>query len=141
MSHPSHDHDTGARNAPGPSRQTRQQRAILDAFESRRRPLSVDEVHEMARESVPSLGQRTVYRVIRKFEDEGVLSAVQIPGEADRYELAEIAATHHHHFHCKTCDRVYDVEGCVGNLNSMVPDGFVISDHELTLRGVCASCA
>lgn len=135
------DHASGPQSDPSPTRQTRQQRAILEAFESRRRPLSVDEVHEMARESVPSLGQRTVYRVIRKFEDEGVISAVQIPGEADRYELAEIAATHHHHFHCKSCDRVYDVEGCVGNLKSMVPEGFVISDHELTLRGVCAACA
>ncbi|MEL7073813.1 MAG: hypothetical protein AAGK34_07270, partial [Planctomycetota bacterium] len=56
-------------------------------------------------------------------------------------KLAEIAASHHHHFHCTVCDRMFDVDGCVGKLASLLPRGFTLEDHELTLRGRCKSCS
>jgi Fur family ferric uptake transcriptional regulator len=56
-----------------------------------------------------------------------------------RYELAEIG--HHHHFHCQDCDKTYDIEGCAGDLSRLVPLGFVVAGHELTLSGTCRACA
>ena len=73
-------------------------------------------------------------------EEDGVLVPVAVSGQPDRYELAEIAASHHHHFHCTVCDRMFDVDGCVGKLAGLLPKGFTLEDHELTLRGRCESC-
>ena len=126
--------------AAGPRRSTRQQDAIRAAIAAAKRPLSVQELHVAAEREVPGLGVSTVYRALRRLEDDGDITPVNIPGQPDRYELAEVAAQHHHHFHCTRCDRVYDVDACPGNLQQMLPEGFVLEDHELTLKGVCPRC-
>ena len=121
-------------------RNTVQLDAILQAFNEAGRPLSIDELHASASKVVDTLGLRTVYRVIRKLEEDGEIASVVVPGQPDRYELASVAATHHH-FHCTSCDRVYDVPGCPGRLSGLVPEGFVLNHHEIMLSGLCKSCA
>ena len=121
-------------------RNTRQFAAILGTLAREKRPLSIDEIHEGARETVPTLGVRTVYRVLQRMEEEGDVVRVAIRSQSDRYELAEAAAQHHHHFHCLECDRVFDIEGCPGHLDGLVPDGFKLAGHEITLYGTCEHC-
>jgi len=121
-------------------RRTRQLEAIQRAFEPAGRPLSIDELHELASQDTDSLGIRTVYRAVRRLEEAGYIVSVMVPGDSDRYELATVAAKHHHHFHCTTCDRFFDVHGCPGGLSKLVPEGFTLERHDLTLSGHCASC-
>lgn len=121
-------------------RNTPQQQAIRTAIESAGRPLSVQEIHELASEGAPGLGLRTVYRVVNRLLDDGVIAPVIVPGQQDRYELAQIAAKHHHHFRCEQCDRVFDVHACPAGLQKLVPDGFVMTDHTIVLHGRCAEC-
>lgn len=114
---------------------------MRDVVRSERRPLSIDEIHGAARRRVASIGLRTVYRVVERLVADGELVPVAVPGRPDRYELAEVAARHHHHFHCVGCDRMFDVHGCPGRIDRMVPDGFVLEGHEITLSGWCDRCA
>ncbi len=120
-------------------RETRQRRAIRQTFEEIEHPLSPRELLEAAREHVEGLGIATVYRNIRSLQDEGWLVAVDLPGEPPRYEVA--GKEHHHHFHCRNCDRVFEVEGCPGNLKAVTPDGFQLERHEFVLYGLCEACA
>ena len=122
-------------------RDTAQQRAIRAAVESAGRPLSVSEIHEIASAEAPTLGVRTVYRVVNRLLCDGAIVPVPIPGQPDRYEPAAVAATHHHHFRCEVCDRVFDVDACPGGLHRMLPPGFELAGHELLLWGRCADCA
>ena len=122
-------------------RNTRQHDAIRTAIQQAGRPLSIDEIHDAARTAVPSLGVRTVYRAVRRMEEASEIVRVGVPGQTDRYESAKAAANHHHHFHCLVCDRVFDVDGCPGRLAAMVPTGFVLEHHEITLSGRCDACA
>jgi Fur family ferric uptake transcriptional regulator len=93
----------------------------------------------MAREQAPDLGIATVYRNIRQLVDVGWLRVVELPGSADRFETAE--KCHHHHFHCRRCDRVFEVETCPGGFAAMAPAGYRVEDHDLTLYGLCRSCS
>jgi Fur family ferric uptake transcriptional regulator len=111
---------------------------IRDVFVSAKRPLSPQEIADSAQETVPSLGIATVYRALREFVDEGSLIAVNAKGGV-RYELSDIG--HHHHFHCRECDKMFDIKGCLGNLSKLVPIGFVIAEHELTISGTCRTCS
>ena len=121
-------------------RDTSQQRAIRDAIETSGRPLSIQEMSELAAEEVPGIGLRTIYRVVNRLLKDGIIAPVPLPGQPDRYELADAAARHHHHFHCISCDRMFDIDGCPGRMERMVPDGFVLDGHEITLSGWCAEC-
>lgn len=119
-------------------RNTRQRVAIREALEAAGRPLLPQEVQEAAQPQAPGLGIATVYRTLKALVDEGELRAVHLPGENPRYEPA--AHAHHHHFQCRSCQRVFDIHACPGNLAGLAPRGFQVDDHELTLYGRCADC-
>lgn len=120
-------------------RNTRQRMAIREAIAQAARPLLPLEVLQAAQQGAPGLSIATVYRNLRALVDEGELHAVVLPGENPRYELA--GGGHHHHFQCRQCERVFEVEACPGNLASLAPAGFTVEDHELTLYGRCSDCA
>ena len=119
-------------------RNTRQRDAIHTVIKTAGRPLSPHEVLEGARAIVAALGLATVYRNLKLLVAEGVLQAIDLPGESPRYEMAESA--HHHHFQCRTCNRVFDVPGCPGDLHRLAPRGFSVEHHEVTLYGRCRDC-
>ena len=120
-------------------RDTRQRGAIRQVIADAGRPLSIQEIHAAASRAVRGLGIATVYRALKDLQRDGALLAVELPAEPARYESA--GKVHHHHFRCRSCNRVYDVEGCVGQLRAMVPRNFQLEDHEVTLYGQCAACA
>lgn len=120
---------------------TKQAEAIREAIESAPGPLSPAEIHQAASEQVPSLGIATVYRALTRLVEGGEVVVVPLPGEPDRYESAAAAAKHHHHFRCNACGRVFDLSGCVSGLQKLVPAGFVVTDHDLTLEGTCDACS
>ena len=120
-------------------RKTRQRDAIRQVFEGTPRPLGPYEVLEAGRAQVTGLGIATVYRAINSLVDTGWLVPVELPGEAPRYERA--GAGHHHHFRCRTCTRVFEIEGCPGDFAALAPPGFQLESHEIVLYGQCARCA
>jgi Fur family ferric uptake transcriptional regulator len=120
-------------------RDTRQRRAIRKVLEAAGRPLSPQEILDGARRQAPTLGLATVYRTVRGLVAEGGLAPVSLPGEPARYEPA--GKRHHHHFRCRGCDRLFEVEGCRQASVAEAPRGFVIEDHEVVWYGRCARCA
>ncbi len=120
------------------TRNTRQREAIRQAFATTSRPLSPHEVLAAAQARVPRLGIATVYRALRDLVAEHWLQPVELPGHATRYERA--GKHHHHHFSCRACGRVFDVAGCPGNLQQLLPTGFELAEHDVLLHGRCADC-
>ena len=119
-------------------RVTRQSNAIRRVFEHCDRPLLAQEVLDAAQREVPQLGLATVYRNLKQLVDDKQLKVVTLPGENPRYELAD--HPHHHHFFCRQCQKVFDIHGCPGSLKQLLPDGFSIDGHDLTLYGCCRDC-
>ena len=120
-------------------RNTRQRTAIREAIAQAARPLLPQEVLDAAQAGAPGLSIATVYRNLRTLVDDGALRLVVLPGENARYELADIG--HHHHFQCRQCQRVFEVDACPGDLAALAPKGFTVDDHDLTLYGRCSDCA
>jgi Fur family ferric uptake transcriptional regulator len=128
-------------------RNTRQREAVLAAIEHAGRALTPGEILALAQGSVASLNLSTIYRHINALQDEARIVKVLLPGQAARFEAAcgeghahGGAPHHHHHFHCNSCDRVYALHACPGSMQDLAPAGFVVSAHEITLRGLCAEC-
>lgn len=120
-------------------RSTRQRSAIRAAVDAAGRPLLAQEVLELAQQDVPGLGLATVYRNLKSLTEGQELRVVQLPGENPRYE--RMGHSHHHHFQCRSCGKVFDVHACPGDLSKLAPPGFTVEDHEITLYGQCADCS
>lgn len=119
-------------------RATRQRDAIHTVLLGAGRPLSVQEIHKDARQGVAAIGVATVYRTVKALIDEGIVTPVVLPGEAPRYEIADRG--HHHHFQCRHCERVFDIEHCEQDFAQHLPKGFSVDAHDVTLYGRCADC-
>ena len=120
-------------------RLTKQRQIIESILRNTRRPLLPKELLSSAQQTMPQLGIATIFRNLKKLVEEGKVNIVDLPGDSPRYERSDIG--HHHHFKCRECQKVYEVFGCPGNLEQMIPDGFQLTDHDITLFGLCASCS
>jgi Fur family ferric uptake transcriptional regulator len=120
-------------------RDTQQRQAIRRVIDDAGRPLSPREILDSAQAHRSGLGIATVYRTLKALVEEGALALVELPGEPPRYEAT--GKRHHHHFHCRSCDRVYELEGCPEGLRTLTPAGFALESHEVVLYGRCAECA
>jgi Fur family transcriptional regulator, ferric uptake regulator len=117
-------------------RDTRQKRAIRHVLEHADRPLSPEEILDAAQSQSEGLGIATVYRSVKALLDEQWLNPVEVPGRPLLYERS--GKSHHHHFACDTCERVYELEGC--GVTGALPRGFRARDHDVTIYGTCGSC-
>jgi Fur family ferric uptake transcriptional regulator len=120
-------------------RSTRQKRAIEAVLSDRGNPLTAPEIHALASKAVPTLGLATVYRSLKSLTNEGRVVSVEIPGQSPRYERADKG--HHHHFLCRECGEVFELEKCLEGIKTMAPPKFRVEDHEIILYGACETCA
>ena len=116
-------------------------RGVINLEDTRRMVLLLDptEVLTLAATGHSSLGIATVYRNIKSLLEEGWLTPVELPGEVTHYELA--GKEHHHHFHCRTCGKVYELNACLPNVQKLAPQGFQVAGHDLLLYGACRECS
>ena len=114
----------------------KQQLTVFRALDEADGPLSAREL--WSRLSGTGVGLATVYRALQRGVEEGTLEAVEVLGGGVRYEPKD--REHHHHFLCSTCDHAFDIFGCVEGLESLVPDGFTMTGHEVVLLGTCDVC-
>jgi Fur family ferric uptake transcriptional regulator len=119
-------------------RSTKQRAAIHDALKQSGRPLLPQELLAQAQRSVPNLSLATIYRNIKGLIADGLVEVVSLPGETDRYEIHK---HHHHHFHCNHCQQVTDIDACPGDLSQLMPKGYTLEAHQITLYGRCPACA
>lgn len=119
-------------------RMTKQRHAILECFKTANRPLSVEEILAIASMAVPQLNLATVYRNLKLLVEDNMLAIVELPGNNTRYE--KIGLKHHHHFLCYECNKLFDVEGCPEGIATLIPRGFKLIAHAITLSGYCKDC-
>ena len=121
------------------TRHTPQRNAIEAAFRQARRPLSVDEVLELARAQVGSMDPATVYRNLGRMVEEGWLERITLPAKGVVYEPGH--KEHHHHFHCRQCNRAFELPGCGLRPALQAPPDFLVEDHDVFLYGLCPECS
>lgn len=119
-------------------RNTQQRKAIVHVIDAEKRPLSVQEILDLASSECPGLGIATVYRNVRALVEDNKLIQVEMPGGLVLYEKP--GEHHHHHFACTSCQKVFDIFDCGLNLQTILPSGFRLETHEILLSGFCDKC-
>ncbi len=119
-------------------RGTQQRNIIRQVVKEANRPLSPQEILIASQQFLPNLGIATIYRSVKFFTEDGIFKAVEVPGKSTCYEMA--GKHHHHHFHCKNCGKVYEIDCCIGADTHNIPNGFTVDEHVVFLYGTCAEC-
>lgn len=121
-------------------RQTKQRDAILSVIQNSDGPLSVPEIHQKAGANLTSLGIATVYRTLKLLSQKHQIQPVILPSGETRYERTGMG--HHEHFQCRKCEQVFDLSACPVHIppGTLLPGGFLVEDHTMTIYGLCANC-
>lgn len=145
--HPGHDGHAHVHDKVAPSRlgvrQTRQRAVISAILEAAKGPLTIPEIHALALRAEPgsNVGIATVYRTLNLLVENQRAQTVMLPTGETRYEAAGHKG-HHDHFQCNGCGKVFDIDACLLGLahGAVIPGGFRVDGHDLTLTGQCPEC-
>lgn len=99
--------------------------------------LSADEVFQHARGELPQLSRATVYNALGELVAAGLLGLVEGPGP----QLYDANVEPHHHFRCRRCRRLYDVEPDGVESLRLARRGFTVERAHVLLEGTCPSCS
>jgi Fur family peroxide stress response transcriptional regulator len=93
---------------------TPQRRAIIDYMQSAHHHPTADEVLQMVNRKFPMTSRATVYNTLNWLKQEGLIKEVFEAGSVRFDPNTE----HHHHFVCRKCGKVEDVEcDLIGTVN------------------------
>jgi Fur family peroxide stress response transcriptional regulator len=117
-----------------------QRETILNIVKDHGGHLSVDDIYKQARATMPRISLGTVYRNLKTLEEMKEVTHTQGMEQATFYS---IYSEPHHHFICKQCGEIRDIDAptvniCTGCITSKVP--LKVEDVVTTLYGVCEGC-
>lgn len=90
------------------------------------------------------IGRATVYRTLELLQEHQLVNRLEVGDGVARYEIVDPGGSeHHHHLVCDRCGELYpfddpELERSIVELAER--HGFHVTDHEVTLRGVCPGC-
>jgi Fe2+ or Zn2+ uptake regulation protein len=118
-------------------RVTPQRRAIWAAFEDGAAGhLSADAVFRRARVELPELSRATTYNALAEFVSAGLLRVLSGQGS----QLYDANTESHHHFRCRSCQRLLDVQP-QGVERLRLDTAFRVEKTQILFEGLCGDCA
>ena len=117
---------------------------VVEALSRQDCCLTVQEIHDRVRTRRPGIGIASVYRALDALTELGLVHRVELGSGGAQYEPADPTGEHHHHLVCGDCGKV---EAFADSRLEDAIDGvshgaaFRIDEHDVVLRGRCASCA
>ncbi len=114
---------------------------LLERAQQENHHLSAEDVFRQLRDSGEDIGLATVYRVLTQFQDAGLVIKHHFDNDQAVFELE--SGEHHDHMVCLRCGEVIEFrDPVIEKHQQAIADkhGFKLTDHALTLHGICGSC-
>ncbi len=121
-------------------RNTIQQALVLEAVRSLGSHATADDIFREASSHYANLSRATVYRVLKRLNEEGKIALIELSGAAEHYDH-EVKP--HYHLRCVKCGQIFDADmPYLGQLEQNIKDkqGFVILGYDLMFRCICPHC-
>ncbi len=101
-----------------------------------------ESIFGIVRAALPEVSRQTVYDVLHALTEVGLLRRFQPSGSVARYETR--VGDNHHHFVCRECGAIADVDCSVGETPCLIPSGecgFLLDETEVIYWGFCQTCS
>lgn len=98
---------------------------------------TVDEIYRALNNKIPTLSKTTVYNTLNIFIEKGIARVITIEENETRYDAD---MSHHGHFKCIECGKVYDIPVNLDEKNLEKLKDFEILEYNIFFKGKCKSC-
>jgi len=116
---------------------TPQRLEILRYLDDHRTHPTTAQIYSDLKEKNPSLSKTTVYHSLKISKEHGIIQTLTISGSELRYDFK---CTMHHHFLCKKCGRIFDIDISCPNIEKIRKEGYQIDEVHGYFKGVCKVC-
>lgn len=116
---------------------TPQRLEILNYLDENKTHPTVDEIYLNLKEKNPSLSKTTVYNSVEILNKYGLVQSITISGSEHRYDFKQGM---HHHFLCKKCGEITDIDVACPNLDKMLDCGHEVQEVHGYFKGICKNC-
>lgn len=110
---------------------------ILQMIRNSEGHLTAEEAFLLAKKKKIDVSMASIYRILGKLADEGLISRFSVAGKPDVFDKT---LDEHEHLVCSKCGKVKDIH--ISDLKKKLVKeiGVEISDYELTINYVCEDC-
>jgi Fur family peroxide stress response transcriptional regulator len=119
---------------------TPQRQHVYSVLLQKRDHPTVEDVFIRAKQGMPDISMATVYNCLDALVKCDLVRHVNLDRSATRYcpNMKE-----HCHFYCDQCGGIFDIDFAAdGNRSGLqIPEGFKVSQYDISIRGVCRDCA
>jgi Fe2+ or Zn2+ uptake regulation protein len=116
---------------------TPQRLEILKYLDGHRTHPTVEQIYTELKEKNPSLSKTTVYNSLEILKNHGIIQSITISGSESRYDFKHGM---HHHFLCKKCGEITDIDVECPNLGKMLECGHKVEEVHGYFKGICKKC-
>ena len=116
---------------------THQRITILGFLAKNRTHPTIKSLHDSLIGAIPTLSKTTLYSTLELFAAKGLVTPLTIDPSEIRYD--GLAASHHH-FLCKRCGRIIDVDVSCPTSRRGEIDGHQIKEVQGYFKGICKDC-
>ena len=117
-----------------------QKEIVLNALRENVVHPTADFLCDKIKTEYPNIGTATVYRNLKKMSMDGTIKKIDGLENATHYDHNTFE---HYHFMCDKCKRIFDVPADIApNIREKAckATGFVITDFDVILHGICNHC-
>lgn len=121
---------------------TQQRGQLLKILLNHPEPISADEIFKKFNPRSEGMDLVTIYRILKKFEEAGLVTRLEFGDGVARFELTLESGHHHHHVICRVCQKVEPLHICdlEQHLKLVESMGYSQLSHRLDFFGVCSRC-
>jgi len=122
---------------------TPRRKAVIELFLTKGSYLGPYEIRDILKKKSLKIGLPSIYRILEELEVTDILVKVEHKNRQLYYSLCKKPQEDHHHFICRQCNKVEEVEFC----NFQEISQFIekklkgkVQHHSLHIEGLCSKC-
>lgn len=116
---------------------TSQRIEVLDLIKGSREHPTAEDIYNAVRERFPTISLATIYNILDKLVEVGEVRQLSIRRDKACYD----GETHtHHHFYCKRCHAIANIEIHCPTANAHEVNGHKIDELQAYFYGTCKNC-
>ncbi len=116
---------------------TPQRLAIIEYLENNREHPSAEDIYNALKDRFPSMSFATVYNTLEVLMEKGLIKEIGIDSTKKRFDPV---VKPHHHFICKKCGKIIDVERDFEITIPLELKDYDIVDFQVVFSGICPKC-
>jgi Fe2+ or Zn2+ uptake regulation protein len=116
---------------------TPQRLAIMKYLDENRTHPTAEDIYSNIKQDNPSLSKTTVYNSLDTLQEHDIIQTITISSSEHRYDFRK---SMHHHFLCKKCGVITDIDIECPNINKILDSGHKVEEVQGYFIGICKNC-